>query len=1113
MNLADDLGRYLRDYEGIWAAQGADGARQAHKVLRCLNVASQRLKTSRETTIELLAATLAGRDAALGPPVFLPNIGGCGSHWIASQLQQATGLSDAGEVYLPDAERERLASLDGISVAHAQGFVSGIAALHALIPNTSFPPHLLRTLGPLNTAHGVAHMTFHRKVFPDARFLHIDRDPRDRTLSVAYRKQEWRQTSAAGADDANYLLATARRGQSHYQRLTGIATEFGDQLASIRYEDFVETPAEAIRAACAVLGQPVESQLARTIGLLFAASGVQAGQAPGKSNLSSDRQGDGWRAHGCQDDFRVLHGVLLSTIEQTGYAPCDCLGRASRLTPSSVEALPATPDGIEGQVEAYSDGRRLRLRALGEADGAALSTLLREVSPDTVCLHRAVITRPQLEALCAASLDVLDLSQAVLDEDGPIDTDVRLGTVVTSGLAVRRPGQKSGRSSVETARSLTARADRAFHDFGVWGILPPAPRTKASTITAITRADVPPPPKATDALATLSAELTFGQGFYERPDDETIADALLEGRAAFRGRLVDVGAYEAPPEVPEALRQAWLFSYHSLGFLDVARRRYLQTGRGALRDRYLESIWSWLERHGTPPETVPTAKAPGDFAWYDMAVAWRTLSLIAALQIAKDRGFLLDAIRCHAEFLASDEAYAGTGNHALHQDDALLSAGLILGRDDLTGLAVRRVKALLAASIDAEGVVLEGSVAYHFFNAFWWRETAKRLDVAARHGVEGSIELPEMREFMAWTLAPDRKLALIGDTTMSNSPARRMLGDKFTKDYVAYLEDYPALNHALNGEGAGSPPETSARAFAEGYAISRYWQDGSAAGMATLRFGPGLAERVHAHDDAGAVTYYRGGVRVVEDGGLYGYYGGKAREFVKSARAHSTLTRQGARYYRSASPTLEEAARLPGEADLFRVACPNVEGIRWHRTLLHLRQLPGLVIQDVWQTVQVGGPVEQVFNLGDGFHVADLTPSRAVFTDGEHHGALLWLEAPERLAVRTGMPGYVAGWRSTFEGEIHPIATLIATLGGREASSGKATVVLSMSETLEAALGTRIEGFRYGASGTTLGVLDPTRKVAVSWNVSGEGGPTRIAVTASARAVPGARGRTDDAAG
>jgi hypothetical protein len=89
--------------------------------------------------------------------------------------------------------------------------------------------------------------------FPDAKFVHIIRDPRDRVLSV---KRAWRKSAIRAAE-------LWRRDIECYDKWTLATDKNGDRSFEVRYEELLEDPIELLGSICNFLG--VEYQDGLTI--------------------------------------------------------------------------------------------------------------------------------------------------------------------------------------------------------------------------------------------------------------------------------------------------------------------------------------------------------------------------------------------------------------------------------------------------------------------------------------------------------------------------------------------------------------------------------------------------------------------------------------------------------------------------------------------------------------------------------------------------------------------------------------------------------------------------------------------------------------------------------
>jgi hypothetical protein len=105
--------------------------------------------------------------------------------------------------------------------------------------------------------------------FPDARVLHMVRDPRDRYASV--RRRNGQDLSRVGAATGRWWASTSagRRNQTRYP----------DRYRLVRYEDLVQNPSGTIREVCAFLGIEFQPEM-------LTMDGAPEHQARGGNNSS-----------------------------------------------------------------------------------------------------------------------------------------------------------------------------------------------------------------------------------------------------------------------------------------------------------------------------------------------------------------------------------------------------------------------------------------------------------------------------------------------------------------------------------------------------------------------------------------------------------------------------------------------------------------------------------------------------------------------------------------------------------------------------------------------------------------------------------------------------------
>lgn len=159
--------------------------------------------------------------------------------------------------------------------------------------------------------------------FPNARVIHIVRDPRDRYASV--KKRYGQDLSRVGAATARWLLST-RRGMDSAKR-------FPDRYMILKYEDLAREPDRLMREVCGFIGEPFDPTM-------LSMSGVPDHRDEGGNSSFGDLKPGRISTRAIGRYREVLSPVEITFIEarakremrSLGYEAADIrLGRAGRL--------------------------------------------------------------------------------------------------------------------------------------------------------------------------------------------------------------------------------------------------------------------------------------------------------------------------------------------------------------------------------------------------------------------------------------------------------------------------------------------------------------------------------------------------------------------------------------------------------------------------------------------------------------------------------------------------------------------------------------------------------------------------------------------------------------
>jgi hypothetical protein len=293
-------------------------------------------------------------------------------------------------------------------------------------------------------------------------------------------------------------------------------------------------------------------------------------------------------------------------------------------------------------------------------------------------------------------------------------------------------------------------------------------------------------------------------------------------------------------------------------FLDPLLAGYRSSGD----DRYLQQAadiaTDWIESN---PREDP---AGGVGTWSGKVAGDRAPRLAYMLAAAGCPGVLeadesqplQDSLREHLAILQGPQS-AGETNHALYVQLGLAAVAAQLPQlpqaSDLRDTAGRRFRWVLEGR-SADGIWLEHSTSYQFLAI---RVVDRFLELIGDGDSQLRADLARMQRAAAWLTAPDGRHTLFGDSRMLRAPReiRRMAADQ------QGLQAFPRAGFAAVRDGDSH-----------------------------LVVSAGFHNTTHKHADELSFELSEGGRRLIADTGMYHKDPGEIRDFVISARAHSTLS-------------------------------------------------------------------------------------------------------------------------------------------------------------------------------------------------------------------------------
>jgi hypothetical protein len=470
--------------------------------------------------------------------------------------------------------------------------------------------------------------------------------------------------------------------------------------------------------------------------------------------------------------------------------------------------------------------------------------------------------------------------------------------------------------------------------------------------------------------------------------------------------------------------------------------------RGSLRQAR-DLMLDWV--HHQPRHGAHTSRD----AWHSKVVGDRAAYLgymtrAAACEHVLRRSQALGAIRSlkvHADWLLHHRSKT---NHGLFDNLGLLALGRDLrftedarrwrqiGRRRFAKGFHRRVKV-------GEGFWLENSAAYHFLLA---NVLARFVPAAAGHRPGLPRLLNRMDAVGGWLIEPDDHIVQFGDSNLSTPGLQFQRRSDAEHGMLALLKS--------------------------GLAVVK--QPGS-----FLSVIAGFHDAAHKHSDELSFDLFDQGHRIVSDTGMYHKDAGRLRRFVKSARAHSTLTVDGRDFPRSEAFTYGSGLKARGAGSgWYAIQGKNPllsgQGVRHWRLFLYK---PGvaLIIVDRVRSERTH-TYDRYFQLGPDIEISG-QGSQTIDLQAPGLTGALYSESsigPEKRTSRRGTRRPLSGWTSPSHRTFVPRWTVDLRSVAKDANY--ATTISLDSDELRAGLGrTRADRttLHLGSEGSVAGTLTVQR--------------------------------------
>jgi len=319
-NWKDAFVEYIKHSDKYW---GGETERQNLKLVRIKKKLCEKYNLNNKKYLDFVLYLAEIREN-IPKKVYISNIGGSGSHWLSKMIEEMLGWFDLGEVYVPKDFYNILPGLGDRDLAAK--FYDSVEMLHGFIYHLEVQYVPFASL--INSAHSVYRMKLHQYLYPETKIIHLIRDPRDRTLSLTYRKKSWRQEAHSEKTDGEYLLYNAFRANNHF-----LNYDNHDPKADIevKYEDLKSNCVVELNRICKLLEEKRPSAHIEYVAKNFSAGNLRKlDNRYLKGNLDEGGISKRWNEKTKTDDLRIMHSILKPAIQGFNYKLGDCFGQEFR---------------------------------------------------------------------------------------------------------------------------------------------------------------------------------------------------------------------------------------------------------------------------------------------------------------------------------------------------------------------------------------------------------------------------------------------------------------------------------------------------------------------------------------------------------------------------------------------------------------------------------------------------------------------------------------------------------------------------------------------------------------------------------------------------------------
>lgn len=417
---------------------------------------------------------------------------------------------------------------------------------------------------------------------------------------------------------------------------------------------------------------------------------------------------------------------------------------------------------------------------------------------------------------------------------------------------------------------------------------------------------------------------------------------------------------------------------HSLEPVSTLLNAFILTKKEVYLSKALEILLSWnnYQKNGNKNEMI----------WTDHAAASRTVilsNLLVLLLTEKNLEFkfdlkLLNTILLeNINFLYSDHAYK-RNNHGIMMDRALLQASTIFkfpNSDIYFEKALYRVKDNFYNSFSHKSVHLENSPEYHLLVQRLFQSIEDFLqEYGLTLGNDINQSLLRSNEYLRYILKPNQYLPLIGDT-------KKIHMKNINKNYDSFFDEAAGIS-VLQSKNKDVPQHSTWISFVSGY-----------------------SSLVHKDYDDLSFCLFADGQDIFVDAGQHSYSRSKERLYVKSAKAHNTITVNRENYtlfepYKAKDKIKLEAFNSNPIYDYVKGINLGYKDIEIERSILFIKEGFIFLLDKISSNIKHS--VSQHFNLAPNINIVESNRNKTILDSNDFKIIIEQLNSADQLTIHKG---------------------------------------------------------------------------------------------------------------